>query len=181
MRGPLVIIINGAGGAGKDTICNILKNDYVTYVYSSITPIKAAATMLGWEGEKTQKARKFLSDIKDISTAYNNLPFRYMAEKLEEVEEEDSLVIFHIREPKEIEKFKVHALAEGYECKTLLIRTNRIKDSYGNHADDDVEKYDYDMVFDNDGRLEDLESDFMQFYENAILGMNTSEIKGEEQ
>lgn len=51
MRGQLVIIINGAGGSGKDTICNILKNDYVTYVYSSITPIKAAATMLGWEGE----------------------------------------------------------------------------------------------------------------------------------
>ena len=177
MRGPLVIIINGAGGSGKDTICNILKNDYVTYVYSSITPIKAAATMLGWEGEKTQKARKFLSDIKDMSTAYNNLPFRYMAEKLEEVEEEDSLVIFHIREPKEIEKFKAYALAEGYECKTLLIRSNRIKDSYGNHADDDVEKYNYDMIFDNDCHIEELESKFMKFWTQEMIAM--SRTRGE--
>ena len=177
MRGPLVIIINGAGGSGKDTICNILKNDYVTYVYSSITPIKAAATMLGWEGEKTQKARKFLSDIKDMSTAYNNLPFRYMAEKLEEVEEEDSLVIFHIREPKKIEKFKAYALAEGYECKTLLIRSNRIKDSYGNHADDDVEKYDYDMIFDNDCHIEELESKFMKFWTQEMIAM--SRTRGE--
>ncbi len=179
MSKPLVIIINGAGGVGKDTICDILGNHYATYVYSSITPIRTAASVLGWGGEKTQKARKFLSDLKDISIAYNNLPFQYMAEKLEEVEEEDALVIFHIREPKEIDKFKWYAIHTGYMCKTLLIKSKRAQRDYGNHADDDVELYGYDMIYQNDGRLEDMEGEFMKFWTQEMVAL--SRTGGEEQ
>lgn len=162
----------------KDTVCDILGKHYVTYVYTSITPIKAAASVLGWGGEKTQKARKFLSDLKDISTAYNNLPFQYMAEKLEEVEEDDVLAIFHIREPREIDKFKWYAINTGYMCKTLLIKSKRAQRDYGNHADDDVELYGYDMIYQNDGRLEDMEGEFMKFWTQEMVALSRT---GEEE
>lgn len=169
---PLVIIINGAGGVGKDTICSVLRHHRNTLVFSSIQPIKRIAYEIGWEGEKTDKARKMLSDLKDICTEYNDLPFHYMAEKLELARTEPNvdIVIFHIREPREIEKFKQHVLSHGHVCKTLLIRSQRAQQEYGNHADDDVENYCYDMIYENDGTLENLDKDFMDFWKKEMYG-----------
>ena len=168
----IVIIINGAGGVGKDTICSVLRHHRHTLVYSSIQPIKRIAYEIGWEGEKTDKARKMLSDLKDICTEYNNLPLMYMVGKLEKagIEPNVDIVIFHIREPGEIAKFKQYAKHQGYTCKTLLIRSERAQQSYGNHADDDVENYPYDMVYQNDGTLENLDKDFMDFWRKEIDG-----------
>lgn len=169
---PLVIIINGAGGVGKDTICSVLSNHFVTFAYSSIRPIKRIAYEIGWEGEKTDKARKMLSDLKDICTEYNDLPFKYMVARLEDAVNIDGLhcVIFHIREPQEIDKFKRYVIEQGYTCKTLLVRSERAQQSYGNHADDDVENYPYDMVYQNDGTLENLDKDFMDFWRKEVDG-----------
>ena len=169
---PIVIIINGAGGVGKDTICRVFRGHSLVLVYSSIQPIKRIAYEIGWNGEKTDKARKMLSDLKDICTEYNDLPFKYMAEKLEGTKNDEDLdfVIFHIREPQEIDKFKRYVIEQGYTCKTLLIRSKRAQQSYGNHADDDVENYPYDMVYQNDGTLENLDRDFMAFWEKEMYG-----------
>lgn len=169
---PLVIIINGAGGVGKDTVCDVISKNYQTFVCSSITPIKRIAHHIGWKGEKTDKDRKMLSDLKDICTEYNDLPFKYMAEKLELARTEPNvdIMIFHIREPQEIAKFRQYAKEQTYTCKTLLIRSERAQQSYGNHADDDVENYPYDMVYQNDGTLENLDKDFMDFWKKEIYG-----------
>lgn len=168
---PLVVIINGAGGVGKDTICRVLSNHFEIFVYSSIRPIKRIAYEIGWEGEKTDRDRKMLSDLKDICTEYNDLPFKYMSEKLEEARVyEIDVVIFHIREPEEIAKFRQYAKNQGHTCKTLLIRSERAQQSYGNHADDDVENYPYDMVYQNDGTLENLDRDFMAFWKKEMYG-----------
>ena len=123
---PLVVIINGAGGVGKDTICSVLRDHFKTCTYSSIAPIKRIAREIGWEGEKTNRDRKMLSDLKDICIRYNDLPFKYMQEKLEEVRAyKIDVVIFHIREPQEIAKFRQYAKEQGHTCKTLLIRSKR--------------------------------------------------------
>jgi adenylate kinase len=58
-----VIIINGAGGVGKDTICDLAAKHFKVKNISSITPIKELAARCGWGGEKDDKARKFLSDL----------------------------------------------------------------------------------------------------------------------
>ena len=169
---PLVVIINGAGGVGKDTICSVLRHHRNILVFSSIQPIKRIAYEIGWEGEKTDKARKMLSDLKDICTEYNDMPFHYMAEKLElaRTEPNVAIVIFHIREPQEIAKFRQYAKEQTYTCKTMLIRSERAQQSYGNHADDNVENYPYDMVYQNDGTLENLDKDFMDFWKKEIYG-----------
>ena len=69
-----VIVINGAGGVGKDTLCELASKHFKVYNVSSITPIKEIASMCGWRGEKDDKARKFLSDLKRLTVEYNDYP-----------------------------------------------------------------------------------------------------------
>ena len=47
-----VVIINGKGGVGKDTLCNIIGKKYAIRNVSSITPIKKLPK---WEDGKVEK------------------------------------------------------------------------------------------------------------------------------
>ena len=161
-----VIVINGAGGVGKDTLCEFAEKHYKVMNISSITPIKEIAAMCGWSGEKTDKARKFLSDLKALSIEYNDFPTVWATEKYKEFLSSNFEIMFvHIREAQEIEKF---VKATDGEAKTLLVRGGeRMKKSnYGNASDDDVEKYSYDYYFVNDKTLEEAEKEFVNFLNN---------------
>ena len=76
-----VFIINGSGGVGKDLFVNMVKTSvskfspYRVWNYSSIDKVKAIATQIGWSGGKTEKDRKFLSDLKLLTTEYNDMAF----------------------------------------------------------------------------------------------------------
>ena len=70
----IVFVINGAGGVGKDTLCDLAAKHFKVYNVSSIDPIKEIAAMTGWKGEKTDKARKYLSDLKALTINYNDYP-----------------------------------------------------------------------------------------------------------
>lgn len=50
-----IIVINGAGGVGKDTLCDFASKYYKTMNVSSVDPIKEAAYILGWKGTKQLK------------------------------------------------------------------------------------------------------------------------------
>ena len=80
----LVIVINGSGGAGKDTLCDMAAKHFETVNVSSIDPIKRIARENGWNGEKDLKSRKFLADLKQLFTEYNDLPTKYIIEKYKE-------------------------------------------------------------------------------------------------
>lgn len=162
----LVLVINGCGGVGKDTLCDMAAKHYRVKNVSSITPIKELATACGWQGEKTDRARKFLADLKALTVAYNDYPTNWIFERYREfLSGEEQLMFVHIREGAEIAKF-VEA-TEG-AAKTLLIRGGeRMKEKcaqgYGNAADDEVESYDYDYYFVNDRPLEETEELFVEF------------------
>lgn len=162
----LVIVINGSGGVGKDTICGIVGEHYRTMNISSVDPIKRIACENGWKGEKSAKARKFLADLKQAFVEYNDLPQQYLAQRCLEFLENDKEILFvHIREPKEIEKFKENF---GGDCITLLIRgRDNAKTSWNNAADDDVENYRYDFCYENNKEIGELESDFLRFFEKV--------------
>ena len=103
----ITIIINGKGGAGKDTMCEMAAKHFRTMNVSSIDPIKKIASQNGWNGEKDDKSRKFLADLKKIFTDYNDLPTEYIFGKYKEFLVSDCEILFvHIREPEEIEKFR---------------------------------------------------------------------------
>ena len=158
-----VIVINGAGGVGKDTLCEFAEKHFKVMNISSITPIKTIATMCGWNGEKSDKARKFLSDLKALSIEYNDYPTLWAKERYDEfLLSDDEIMFVHIREPEEISKF---VLKTAGKAKTLLVRggARMSKSNYGNASDDGVENYEYDYYFLNDKSLEEAENEFVAF------------------
>ena len=162
----LTIVINGAGGVGKDTLCNIAAAHYRVKNVSSITPIKEIAAGCGWAGEKTDRARRFLSELKRLTVEYNDLPTRYLTEQYRAFCEGDEEILFvHIREPEEIEKF---VKATDGNAITLLVRGGKRFSHrggrYGNASDDGVENYPYQYIFYNDRPLgEETEKQFLSY------------------
>lgn len=157
----VAIVINGAGGVGKDTLCEIASKHFKVKNISSITPIKRVAALCGWDGTKDNKARKFLSDLKSLCIEYNDYPTVWAKAEYDAFLSSDEQIMFvHIREAAEISKF---VLATGGKAKTLLIRggARMSKEKYGNASDDEVENYSYDYYFLNENSLEKAEEDFV--------------------
>ncbi len=163
----LAIVINGAGGVGKDTLCEFAAKHFKTVNVSSVDPIKRIASENGWMGEKTPEARRFLSELKRVFTEYNDLPLNYTLEEYKKfLYGEGEIFFVHIREPKEIERFIVGAKELGDNVYSLLVRSERCKGVYGNASDDGVEGFSYDLVYQNDLPLGEAEADFINFLEN---------------
>ena len=158
----LVLVINGRGGVGKDTLCNFAAERYVVRNISSITPVKALAAQCGWTGGKSDRDRRFLSDLKALLVAYNDNPTVWvMGEYRSFLESAEQILFVHIREGEEIRKF---VEATGGRARTLLVRGgNRMpaRPAYGNNSDDLVEAYHYDYCYVNDRPLEEARVSFL--------------------
>ncbi|MBQ2397775.1 MAG: hypothetical protein II304_12205 [Bacteroidales bacterium] len=166
-----VFIINGSGGVGKDTFVELVAKEFNLSVmnFSSVDKVKEIARIIGWTGGKTEKDRKFLSDLKLLCTDYNNMPFNSMSEKVREFTESDAAMLFlHIREPEEIEKAKI-----AFSAKTVLIKRDAVKQITSNMADGNVFNYQYDIIVNNDGDKKYLENIAQNFVEDFI----TNDIK----
>ena len=167
----LVLVINGCGGVGKDTLCDMAAKHYRVRNVSSVTPIKELAAQCGWNGEKDDRARRILSDLKALTAAYNDFPTKWLCDQYTAFEKTDEELMFvHIREGAEIEKF---VSLTGGGAKTLLIRggermRKKCEAGYGNASDDRVEDYGYDYYFTNDLPLEETEQVFIAFLEEIF-------------
>lgn len=166
----IVIVINGQGQSGKDTVCQIVGKNYKVKNISAIDPIKDIATYAGWNGEKDDKSRKMLADLKQVFIAYNDLPLNFILKEEDKfIDSDDEIMFVHCREKEEIEK-----IVKSVKSKviTLLIRRNdkfcRQK-AFGNAADDCVDDYDYDYIYNgNNETISELEKSFMEFFESRI-------------
>lgn len=158
----ITVVINGKGGAGKDTFIKLCSRYTGVISHSSVYWVKQAAEVLGWTGGKHLADRKFLSDLKDLSTWYNDGPFESLKDIYEKANKPHvhcDILFLHVREPNEIER-----CVREFDAKTLLIRRPTSNEGvYGNHADDCVENFNYDYIVDNDGSIEDLEEQAKEF------------------
>ncbi|NLY19647.1 MAG: hypothetical protein GX045_12140 [Clostridiaceae bacterium] len=179
IRDKLAVVINGMGGVGKDTLCEIIGKYYKCINVSTITPIKQIALQHGWNGEKDLKSRKFLADLKRAFADFNDLPNRYLVGEYNSFLESNNQIMFvHIREKDQIEKFKQSI---NGNCITLLItrsKSDKNEAVFGNDADDLVEDFEYDYYYDNSLTLEEAERDFLLFFQGIIndLNLNISPI-----
>lgn len=162
----LVVVINGKGGAGKDTLCGFVAKHYPTENVSSITPVKEIAALCGWSGEKDAKSRKFLADLKRLLTWYNDLPTQYLMAQYEKFDQSSQKILFvQIRERDQIEQFRRKMSGR---CVTLLVRRDCDAQPFGNAADDEVEDFRYDYIYENFKPLLEAEADFLCFFKKIL-------------
>lgn len=169
-----IIFINGSGGSGKDTFINFVDkyktNKCLIFNVSTIDLIKVVAKKLGWDGQKNQKSRKFLSDLKDLWVNYNDGSFKYInnyIDSFEVVENEKNIIIFvHVREPTEIKRFK----RKYKNCSTLLI-TRPGFEITSNHADKNINDFDYDYIIKNKFGIDYFECQAKKFGEKICTNI----------
>lgn len=161
-----IVIINGCAKSGKDTFVNFCqelsnKNEDGTkriYNRSTIDPIKELALQIGWDGEKTERSRLFLSDLKDITSAFCNYSTKWLLQELEDIKANGGELVFvHSREPEDIANLKSLLTHKGYEVHTLIIRRDKAEiDAPNNHADREVLNYNYEASILNNTSLDNL-------------------------
>lgn len=158
MGSKQIIIINGTGGCGKDTFVSFVSKYKRVYNFSSIDKVKEIAKLIGWDGGKTDKDRKFLSDLKKLTTEYNDMAFNSIKDAINIFKNSDDEIMFiHIREPEEIKR-----AVDAFKAKTLLIKRDGYDNIMTNVSDANVENYDYDYIIYNKS-LEQLEDEAQKF------------------
>ena len=182
-----VYVINGAPGAGKSTFCqkviDIVGKDW-GFELSSVDLVKEIATDLGWNGEKTLKDRKFLSDLKELLTTWNDIPFKHTVKRVEMILEEfyryglegkEAAIFINCREPEQIK-----ILCDKLNAKSVLIRRDSAESAtVSNRSDAEVLNYGYDIEIVNNGDLKELAYlalDFVDTEELHVYGYKILEI-----
>lgn len=151
-----VFITNGSGGNGKDTFAEFLSKYISVFKYSSIDLVKEMYESIGIDrNSKDEKKRKLYSDTKDLLTKYGDIPFKDIGSIVNDFKNnliEAEVLLIDIREPEEIAR-----AVEAFGAETILIRNPNVTKIKSNHADANVENYNYDYIIENDGTLEQLD------------------------
>lgn len=163
----MVFIVNGKPRAGKDTFAEILNRYMVVYKYSAVTKVKEIAKQCGWTGAKEEKDRKFLHELKMLTSAYSDLPYRDVLDKIEKYRSGEILAdvfVVDVREPEEIER-----LQKATDAITVYIENENVPAITSNEADANVANYEYDFTIFNNGSIEEFEDNIMNFMEFLMM------------
>lgn len=153
-----IVVINGTGGCGKDTFVELCSKYISVYNFSSIDKVKEIAKIIGWTGTKHDKDRKFLSDLKKLTTEYNDMSFESIKEAINIFNNNNfELMFIHIREPEEIKR-----VVEEFKAYSLLIKRKNQELIKTNYSDASVFNYDYDYIIENT-TLEEYEKKAIKF------------------
>lgn len=151
-----IFITNGSGGNGKDTFAEFLSKYISVFKYSSIDLVKEMYESIGIDrNNKSEKKRKLYSDTKDMLTKYDDIPFKDIMSIVNDFKNnniETEVLLIDIREPEEIAR-----AVKTFEAETILIDNPNVEKIESNHADANVNNYEYDYIIENDGSLEQLD------------------------
>ena len=163
----LVFIVNGKPRAGKDTFAMILNRYMDVYKYSAVTKVKEIATLCGWDGQKEERDRKFLHELKMLTSEYSDMSYQDVVNEIEKYrngEIEADVFVVDVREPEEIER-----LAKEVGAITVFIENDNVPAIMSNAADANVENYEYDFVNRNYGTMKDFEDEIKIFMEFLMM------------
>lgn len=178
-----VVIVNGMPESGKTTMQEICSNKlkdlkWNTAIKSSIEWVKDIATYAGWNGEKTDKNRKFLCDLKKALTDWDDAILKQLTKEVNyyHYQLENTVIFIDIREPVEIEKAK-----KAFNATTLVISRPQVESNqWSNPSDMNVFEYDYDYYLLNDKGLSELEVAVEKFIDEAIINNDNNIYNPEE-
>ena len=163
-----IAIVNGRGASGKTTFETMVQKISATRgrkveVVSTIKYVKEKAKEFGWDGGKTLEDRRFLSDLKDALTRWKDIPYQVVGQWIDYYKDQNvDLLFIDCREPEEIARF-----VEDYGALTILVQRGEFT-LLGNHADDNVLNYQYDVVIDNNRGLDELMQEATIFEETFV-------------
>lgn len=156
-----ILIINGSGGVGKDTFVECLKEFTSVFHTSIVNQVKSIAKAIGWNGEKNENNRKFLSDLKVLIDEYNDGNYNNVAAIMRDFREgiiDSELLCIDMREGNQIERAK-----KEFGAKSVLVTRNTVKHITSNIADAGVFNVKYDYHIENNGTIEDLRNTAKDF------------------
>ena len=82
-----IFVLNSYPTAGKDSFVDMISARHEgVFKMSSVDLVKQVARVAGWDGTKTSKNRKFLSDLKDLLTEWNDVPYYDIENRIKEIE-----------------------------------------------------------------------------------------------
>ena len=166
-----IYILNGKAGSGKTSFYKFVEEICGVYVMncSTVDLVKQLASDDGWNGEKTPRNREFLSNLKDLLTEWDDVPYKDVVRRIErfevycknwDIDTKDCAVFIDCREPKEIQKF-----VDRMGAKTIFVDRKIENYQPSNHADAEVENFKYDIVIDNNKALKHLAAAAINFIE----------------
>lgn len=157
---PKVIVINGSGGTGKSTFISLCHEiDPRVVETSTVDFVKEIALRAGWDGNKDETGRRFLSDLKDAMEKYHDIPNKKIDEFIQS--HPDNIIFVNAREPHNIQYYK-----DKYNAITAIVINPNVQQVQGNHADENVYDYEYDIYIENSGSLELLKDTARFFLDN---------------
>lgn len=158
-----IIVVNGMPGCGKTTFEEYCLKKLTPYadMLSTVTFVKEIAEKCGWNGEKTPKNRKFLSDLKDLLSKWNDVPFKKIEQRAIQfsnelemfgLDKQEAYLFVDSREPEEIQRF-----CDELGAISVLVRRPSVEnDQTSNHADANVFNCRYDFTIMNDKEIANL-------------------------
>lgn len=161
MNDILYIIVGGFPRSGKSTFvsyCQEIIGEQYTLDISTVDLVKWLAAKAGWDGTKTPKNRKFLSDLKQLLIEWDDVPYKDIIKTAQKKRAElDSYGITHTlyvfvqcREPEEIQKF-----VDRVGARTVFV-SRKDHEKPTNESDIATRRYNYEATIFNDGDLDQL-------------------------
>lgn len=163
-----VFIINGMARSGKDTFCNFVSEMYNdAYHFSIVDLTKDYAKQLGWNGEKDEKGRKFLCELKRITDEYDDRNFQRVKDIIERlnIESDNMVYLVDMRETQDIERAR-----KELGARVVFVKNSNVPIINSNYADAGVFDIIYDIEIDNSGTLDDLKEKAKDFIDKYIKG-----------
>lgn len=178
-----IFVVNGYPRSGKDQFIKLCEQE-IGKAYclklSTVDQIKKMSTQLGWDGQKDEKSRKYLCEIKKLYSDWFDYSFEYIKKQIsmfayqlnEYTTEKNGVVFIQSRQPDEIHRF-----SKQFNAKTIFISRNSHQE-YDNYADKNVENYKYDYYIDNSKTIDDLKISIKSFLlQSGILQITQKSLK----
>jgi len=155
-----IVFLNGVGGTGKNTLSETVQqivrpDDVLVSHISTVDTVKSICESIGIPKEpKTDEKRALWNEFKSAWIKFNNGPFNETNERIDHLllAYQQHIIFVDVREPAELRKFKNHY---GDRCRTVLFKRDGIHIP-DNPADRSVTRFDYDLILENNGGLEDI-------------------------
>lgn len=168
----MVFVVNGTATSGKSTFETMVMEKAFgeCQIFSIVDKAKKIAKQFGWNGEKDNKARKMLADLKDLMDEYNDSCYEDVVDKIQWAWHfgQVKIVFVDMRSKEDIEKLKNQFPNDVKVIK--MIRDVVPLTTFGNHADDNTDEVEGDITIYNNGTLEDLEKLAEKFAKDCVEG-----------